>query len=197
MRTTIRQQCLHARRSLSPDSRALKSQQIVDALWPLIRCCSTLGSYLAMPDEVDLMPLHDRCWATGIALMVPQIQSKTTFAWVRLSSPADLIEGPYGIKTSAHPEVNSWSTLDAILVPMVGFRADGARLGMGGGYYDRGLPTVRETTRVIGVAFDCQEAPGIDAQWWDVSMPCVITESRTLINSAWRCAPRSQPSKSR
>lgn len=190
MRTTIRKHCLSARRTLSVELREQKSQQIVEAVWPLVRGCSILGSYLALPDEVDLAPLHQRCWATGIVLMVPKIQSKTSFEWVRLSSPVDLIEGPFGIQTSAHSETCPWSILDTVLVPMVGFREDGMRLGMGGGYYDRGLPTLKGSTQVIGVAFDCQEAPTIEAKRWDVSMPCVVTESRTFINSAWRCARR-------
>lgn len=189
MRSSIRQHCLRMRRALSTEARTEKSAQIAHALWPFVQRYSRLGSYLAMADEVDLEPLHQQCWQTGITVMIPRITSPTTFDWVRYSHPSQLTLGHFGIRTSTHPDVVAWSECEAIIVPMVGFRDDGTRLGMGGGFYDRGLATPTSQTRVIGVAFDCQEHAAIDRQWWDVPMPLIVTETRTLVTQAWRYAP--------
>lgn len=190
MRATIRQHCLNARRTLSIEARAEKSHHIARAIWPFLRRDSRIGSYLAMSDEVDLEPFHQQCWSANIAVMVPQITSHTTFAWARYTDPSDLTPGRFGIRTSKQPGVMAWSECDAIIIPMVGFSSDGSRLGMGGGFYDRGLATLTSRTRLIGVAFDCQETAEIDRQWWDIPIPLIITETRTLITRASRYAPR-------
>ena len=46
--------------------------------------------------------------------------------------------------------------LDLVIVPGVAFTAGGARLGRGGGFYDRFLARVPDPTPRVGVAFRCQ-----------------------------------------
>ena len=49
---------------------------------------------------------------------------------------------------------------------------------MGGGYYDRTLACSRPPL-LVGVAYDAQRQPFIEADAWDVPMDVVITE-RTM-----------------
>ena len=69
--------------------------------------------------------------------------------------------------------------LHAVILPVLGFTADGLRLGMGGGYYDRSF-AFRQHTPVppllIGAAYANQELDVLDAQNWDVRLDAVATE---------------------
>jgi 5-formyltetrahydrofolate cyclo-ligase len=71
---------------------------------------------------------------------------------------------------------------DLVVVPLVGVDAEGRRLGMGGGFYDRAL-AFRRARRcwrgplLVGFAFDCQRVAGVYADPWDVRLDCLATES--------------------
>lgn len=75
------------------------------------------------------------------------------------------------------------AALDLILVPGLAFTRDGARLGRGGGYYDRLLahPTCR--AKRIAVAYDLQLVDHIPLELHDQRVHQIITESG-LIQSA-------------
>jgi len=67
--------------------------------------------------------------------------------------------------------------LDLILVPGVGFDAEGGRTGHGKGYYDKLLENARPDAPLIALAFDCQMFPSIPMQEHDIYMDKVVTES--------------------
>lgn len=65
--------------------------------------------------------------------------------------------------------------LDAVIVPMSAFDAEGHRLGYGRGAYDRYLPHLPETCAVTGVAFAEQEVEAVPVDANDVTMPRIIS----------------------
>jgi 5-formyltetrahydrofolate cyclo-ligase len=78
--------------------------------------------------------------------------------------------------------------LDMILTPLVAFDSTGARIGMGGGYYDRTLANwhkqaLQNNTKkltVIGIAHDCQQIAKVPSETWDIPLPKIITPTRTI-----------------
>ena len=70
-----------------------------------------------------------------------------------------------------------------VAMPLVGFDANGTRLGMGGGWYDRSFAFRREAPAppwLVGVGFDLQRVDALDAQAWDVRADVICTESSTF-----------------
>lgn len=65
--------------------------------------------------------------------------------------------------------------LDAIVVPLVGFDANGMRLGYGGGCYDRYLPKLQPRCFVVGVAFSEQQVPRVPVDAFDLPLPRIIS----------------------
>ena len=65
--------------------------------------------------------------------------------------------------------------LDMIVVPLVAFDRAGARLGYGGGCYDRYLPTLRPDCQVIGIAFDEQCISHAPIDIHDLPLPRIIS----------------------
>ncbi|HID00312.1 MAG TPA: 5-formyltetrahydrofolate cyclo-ligase [Piscirickettsiaceae bacterium] len=67
-----------------------------------------------------------------------------------------------------------------VITPLVAFDANGSRLGMGGGFYDRTFACKRNGRHkplLIGWAHACQEVAHLPRQPWDVPLDGVITEA--------------------
>jgi 5-formyltetrahydrofolate cyclo-ligase len=89
----------------------------------------------------------------------------------------------YGIAEPEHrhAEIIPPRRLDVVLMPLVGFDAQGARLGSGAGFYDRSLHHLREGRRwrkpkLIGVAYECQRVARLQPDRWDVPLDGILTE---------------------
>jgi 5,10-methenyltetrahydrofolate synthetase len=65
----------------------------------------------------------------------------------------------------------------ALLIPPVGFDAQGYRLGYGGGYFDRTLAMISPQPLKIGVAFELSRIATIHPQSYDVPMDFIVTET--------------------
>lgn len=90
-----------------------------------------------------------------------------------------LCVGPFDVPTPIAADAFE-DTIDAAVVPGLGFSPRGDRLGYGAGYYDRWLAAHPETRRVA-IAYDCQvDGEDFETEPHDVIMDCLITESREL-----------------
>ncbi len=98
------------------------------------------------------------------------------------SSSAKIKPNKYGIyEPVCQPEQYvCTSTLDLVLMPLVGFDSHGNRLGMGGGFYDRtfiGRHQWGKKPLLIGLAHANQYvAEGLPCDTWDIILDGVITE---------------------
>jgi 5-formyltetrahydrofolate cyclo-ligase len=74
------------------------------------------------------------------------------------------------------PEGTATTLPQVLLMPPVGFDAQGYRLGYGGGYFDRTLAAMTPQPLKIGVAFELSRIATIHPQPYDVAMDFVVTE---------------------
>ncbi len=68
--------------------------------------------------------------------------------------------------------------LDGICIPGLGFHLNGARLGRGGGYYDRELQNFNKLK--IGIAFDLTVNDELPYEAHDVKVNTIITDQRIV-----------------
>ena len=66
-------------------------------------------------------------------------------------------------------------TLDMVVVPLVAFDRAGARLGYGGGCYDRNLPILSPTCQIVGIAFDEQRVDHVPTDAHDLPLPNIVS----------------------
>ena len=154
----LRQRLRRARRSLTSGERQVANGRICTSLIALLSASRpiALASYLALPDEVDLAQVHHYWWSLGQAVWLPRVCGPGQLAWHLVSSLEQVACGSYGIQ-EPDPELAQRGDLPAaalVLVPGIGFTTDGARLGQGGGFYDRVLST--HQGHAIGVGYACQ-----------------------------------------
>ena len=139
--------------------------------------------YMPMPDEVQLQSLFIRCYEDRKLVSIPYLRAKDKpMLAVALKSLESVQPGEFGIPTaepgSALLDKNS---IDLVIVPGVGFAPNGARLGMGGGFYDRFLTEQQPYAARIGLAFDCQLAEELPFEDYDQFMHIIITESQMIV----------------
>lgn len=70
--------------------------------------------------------------------------------------------------------------VDAVLVPGLAFTPGGARLGQGGGHYDRLLAALPPRALRIGVGYDFQVLEDLPTEAHDMQLHWVVTEQRAL-----------------
>ncbi|MEO1583840.1 MAG: 5-formyltetrahydrofolate cyclo-ligase [Planctomycetota bacterium] len=132
--------------------------------------------YLALPLEADPMAAMAAWGARGARVCVPRAD------WVsRSMEPAvlggRLITGPHGVRSvsSEQPAVGI-DTLEVVVVPGLGFTACGARLGRGGGFYDRFLARLGPGTVAVGLAVSAQMCDDVPTEPTDRRVDWVVTE---------------------
>lgn len=144
-----------------------------------------VAGYWAMNGELPLHALQMRISPAQIwCLPVAQADGRLAFAPWRPGDP--LVSNRYGIPEPAVETSSLLAATDlaAVLVPLLGFRRDGTRLGMGGGYYDRTFAFRQKTAApptLIGVAYAFQEVPALAADAWDVPLDVVLTEREAIV----------------
>ena len=192
----LRQAVIAQRNALDLDVRAAKSAVICARLVELMESSGTAGQrtvavYAAMGSEVDPAAFAAAAAARGWRLAYPCMLSASDAAacsqrmCMRAVSAGDAYEAPF----IAHPtrafaatDVDSdhfpivpAKALDMIIVPLVAFDQTGARLGYGGGCYDRYLPTLSPACQIIGIAFDEQRVGHVPTDAHDLPLPHIVS----------------------
>jgi 5-formyltetrahydrofolate cyclo-ligase len=134
-----------------------------------------VGFYWPFRGEIGLHSLVRRLVARGARAALPVVVEQRQPLEFRAWRPgAPLERGVWSIPIPAEREVVRPT---ALLVPLVGFDADGFRLGYGGGYYDRTLAATNPKPLTIGIGFELGRLPTIYPQPHDVPMDALVTEA--------------------
>lgn len=166
---------------MTPDARAEKSARLCAAVaesaaW---RSARTVAIFAPQPREpnVELLWTH----GAGKSFAYPRV-TEDRLDLFRVASLHELAPGAFGVREPLARIENAIApeSLDLILVPGVAFTADGARLGRGGGFYDRLLAWLTPRTCKIGVCFDAQLLPELPIEPHDQHMDFIATESGLL-----------------
>ncbi len=94
----------------------------------------------------------------------------------RVANLADLGKGALGAGWRAGGEIIPVREAAAILVPGVAFDFEGARLGRGGGFYDRLLASPELSARRIGICFSRQIVGRVPIEPHDAEVDAIVTE---------------------
>lgn len=189
----LRQQLRAQRRGLDAREHARLSDAATAHLLRhrLFRAARHIACYLPNDGEPDLSEFILRCWNIGKTVYLPVLSHihHNRLLFLPFHAGDRLVENRFGIPEPVlRPRSRvSLTSLDLVLTPLVGFDAQGNRLGMGGGFYDRSFAFLRhrrywKKPHLLGMAFDCQQvdrqgASGLCRQPWDVPLKAVVTES--------------------
>ncbi len=184
-RQFIRQTVRRRRQALSPTEQQQASLALVEQFrcHPLLQRPRRLALYLANDGELDPRPAMGWCLDNNMQLCLPVLDPERDgyLLFVDYRADTPLQPNRFGIPEPVLAADNRipLSAIDVLFTPLVAFDAEGNRLGMGGGFYDR---TLSQPTQVapalIGLAHDCQRVEQIPIEAWDVPLPEILTPSR-------------------
>ena len=125
-------------------------------------------------NEYDARHLAAALRRFGARTALPVVVApKTPLVFREWKPGLELAVGPLGIP---YPVASTEVNPDHVLVPMVGWDADGYRLGYGGAFFDRTLAALAKRPRVIGIAYEQAFLKTIHPQPHDIPMDFVVTE---------------------
>lgn len=144
-----------------------------------------IGFYMPAKNEIDILPLLDRARRMKVDCYLPIVPGRghRKLWFIRLGDRAAWTVNRYGIPEYQHAparKVRAWQ-LDILFMPLLGFDAQGWRVGMGGGYYDASLASLGKrrawkTPRRVGVAYAAQQVDRVPRDIWDIPLSAVLTE---------------------
>ncbi|HET8882798.1 MAG TPA: 5-formyltetrahydrofolate cyclo-ligase [Solimonas sp.] len=181
MKQALRRELRTRRLRLSAPQRRQAAQRAARHALRVLRTirAQRIAVYLDCGSELATAPLIAMLVARGAQLAIPRVTSPGLMHFEWWTHGAALRRNRHGI---AEPVVRGRrarrTELDAIVLPLVGFDRHGARLGSGGGYYDRWLsrPRIAHKPRYLGYAYALQQVERLPRDDWDVPLDAVITE---------------------
>lgn len=172
----LRQQMLaRLKEAAEADPQGVRSAELRRRLAPLLTATTplTVAIYAPLPHEVDLLPLLQEHPQHRYVFPRCLKEHRMEFRIVR-DPQSDLTAGAMGIlaPTENCPLVLP-QEIDLLVVPGVAFTLAGARLGYGGGYYDRYIPLCTRA-RILACAFAEQLVNDLPTEPHDYTLPQLI-----------------------
>ena len=157
-KSVLRAKLLAARRTLTEDQRALSGRSIRDAVLglPETEMAGTVAAYYSVGAEPDTHGLVFALWKRGTYVLLPLLRPDGDLDWASYEGPDSLAPGPRGLLEPVEPPrgVTAITSADLILVPAVAVDRTGARLGRGGGSFDRALGRVGRAVLTMALLHD-------------------------------------------
>ncbi|HSM98911.1 MAG TPA: 5-formyltetrahydrofolate cyclo-ligase, partial [Gallionella sp.] len=187
----IRKQSLALREQLLPETRAAHCAAITARLLQLPECqqSDAMLGYMSFGAEFASEPWVRQVLAEGKRLALPRVNRHTNqldLYWVD-DLENQLESGLWGIREPVVERCERLNTLNEVefaLLPGVAFTRDGARLGYGGGFYDKLLARMTHRPALAAAAFSLQIVEYIPQEATDVKVGWIITEDEVINCSA-------------
>ena len=192
LKQTIRQRILSEREQLSAGLRAQYSAKITRRIvqLPEYRAARVVLGYMNFGAEFESEIWVRQALADGKQLLLPKVNRTTNELDIYRVTDLqhDLAPGLWNIREPL-PErcvkVDVPEEVDFILLPGVAFGRDGARLGYGGGFYDRLLERldkdgVAHSLALVAGAYSLQLVEGIPQEVTDRKVQWLVTENEMI-----------------
>ncbi len=176
------------RNALSDDERASATYAASKRLQSttFFRHSRRIAAYVGFDSELDSGPIIAAALGAGKKIYLPVIDNRKRMGFAHFDEDTELHTNQFGILEPVagpgHLINPRW--LDLVIAPLVAFNANGCRLGMGAGYYDKCFSFLlrRRMWRkpmMVGFAYEFQRDDMLEPQPWDVPLDCIITDEAT------------------
>jgi 5-formyltetrahydrofolate cyclo-ligase len=174
-KAALRRHLKDTRASLDDGGKRARDERIgaqVLAWWRRTRP-PLLAVYWPLSGEPDLADTYALLAREGARLALPVVVRRhAALAFAAWTPGEAMVRDPMGVAVPA--ALRTVERPPALLVPCLGFNAQGYRLGYGGGFYDRTLEAAPRPF-TLGIAYACQQVD-FEADSHDVPLDIILTE---------------------
>ena len=182
-RKALRKELRARRRGIPAPMRAAAERRValnVQRRFPL-RPGQRVALYAPLSEELDVAPLIELVRRHGGIIYLPRLVDRRKRRMQFAAAIGPMTTNRLGILEPSDAEWIGVRQLDLVFLPLVGCDAEGMRLGMGAGYYDRAFSFLRfrrtwRRPKLIGLAFAVQRVPSLHRAPHDVLLDAVVTE---------------------
>jgi 5,10-methenyltetrahydrofolate synthetase len=133
------------------------------------------SGYWPIKGEPDLRPVLAALHEAGVLVALPLVEVKAApLVFRRWTPDTRMVRGDWNIPVPP-PEAQA-VTPEIALAPVVGWTAEGYRLGYGGGYFDRTLASLSPRPFTIGIGLQAARLDTIFPQPHDIRLDAIMTE---------------------
>ncbi len=192
-KASLRRRYAALRDALTPRERAAAEALIQKRLFslPAWEKAPLVCGYTSVRGEMDMTPIWRRAADLGKGYALPVTvthprEGHMVFRRTAGFTPHELIPARFGIPepSAACPALSLQDFAGAvILVPGLAFDEDGFRIGYGGGYYDRFLAELRQSSipvTTVGLLFSVCRATRLPRESHDIPVDHVLDERRVI-----------------
>ena len=176
-KTQLRSEMRPRRALLSNAEQQLASVALLKALTqlPMWNGSRSIALYMANDGEIDPAQIVSEAHRQKKDVLLPVVE-QNTLSFAVCPEGEQLEVNRFGIcEPGGNASRVAPNDIDIICLPLVAWSRNGARLGMGGGFYDRALADLHKAS-VVGLGHSFQEVEDIPMQEWDVQLQYVATE---------------------
>ena len=175
-KAVLRSRALERRLATEADAHARDSRAICAhiAASDLFQNTDALLLYIPIRGEPDLTPLADEAVRRGIPVGYPRVEPHGRMTYRSVPAEADLAPGAFGIPEPG-PDTAELEPTERtlLLIPALLADRDGYRIGYGGGYFDRYLPTFPGIAALVLPADEV--VPCLPTEENDIPVPHLVT----------------------
>lgn len=177
-KATLRRAALTRRAALPADVRARVARTAAEVLGPEAGP-GPVAAYVSVGTEPGTGALLTALELAGVPTLLPVLMVDGDLDWA--AAEGGLVPGRHGLLEPAGARLgpDALARCRLVVVPALAVDRTGARLGRGGGSYDRALR--RTTGRVVALLHDGELAAALPSEQHDVPVHAVLTPAQGLV----------------
>lgn len=180
----LRPPLLAARRALDPGVREALARALCERVLalPEVAGAGCVAAYVSVGSEPGTAPLCEALRARGVRVLLPRLRTDLDLDWSDYSGPDALRPAARGLWEPTGPRLgpDALTAAGAVVVPALAVDRRGARLGRGGGSYDRALARVPVGRLVVALLHDGELLAAVPQEPHDRRVTAAVTANRTL-----------------
>ena len=157
-KVALRRYLLARREKTDHTERIAAGRSLRDAVLalPEIQVAGTVAAYMSVGTEPETGGLVYALWKRGTYVLLPLLLAGGDLDWASYEGPGSVAAGPHGLLQPTEPPrgVAAVTSADLVIVPALAVDHAGARLGRGGGSYDRALARVGPAVPTVALIYD-------------------------------------------
>lgn len=184
-KSRIRQDILRKRDSIEPGTRKAKDLRIKENLiaLPEFRQAKVIFCFASFRSEVSTSAQMEEALRLGKSVLLPSVDRRNReLRLFEIKALDELSPGYMGIPEPrvAMERERDINDVTLVVLPGAAFDPTGARLGYGGGYYDKLLARLKRKIPLIALAYEEQILDSLPFEAHDIKVHMIVTDERII-----------------